>query len=400
MPTNFLFSLATYTLLATAAFGSSTAAAQVPTRSTQPVLAPARDPQTLTPGQPTVGAPEAVAPAAQPAAAPAPAPAVAPAPTGVTAVPAAAPTTSSTSQAATGRDSRAYTAGKFGLVLAGNPLTWLRSADGGTARADVVIESPGPDQIPGKHIAGVKYENISLSTDFQSKAITDWISTSWKTGAARQSGSIVAATYDYNIVSEREFTNALLVETTLPALDAGSKDAALITVKLAPEYTRLKQASGKASTFADNKAAKQWLASNFRFEMTGLDASKVSKIDSFTVRQVSRENPVGEMRDYEKVPGSIEFPNLRITFAASTAASWENWHEDFVVKGNNGADKERNGAIVYLDPTRTAELGRVNLSNCGIFRLSAEKVEAGSEQLRRLVADLYCERMEMAITGK
>jgi hypothetical protein len=71
-----------------------------------------------------------------------------------------------------------------------------------------------------------------------------------------------------------------------------------------------------------------------------------------------------------------------------------------VVKGNNGADKERNGAIVYLDPTRTAELGRVNLSNCGIFRLSAEKVEAGSEQLRRLVADLYCERMEMAITGK
>jgi hypothetical protein len=200
-------------------------------------------------------------------------------------------------------------------------------------------------------------------------------------------------------VSEREFTNALLVETTLPALDAGSKDAALITVKLAPEYTRLKQASGKASTFADNKAAKKWLASNFRFEMTGLDASKVSKIDSFTVRQVSRENSVGEMRDYQKVPGSIEFPNLRITLAASTAGSWENWHEDFVVNGNNGADKERNGAIVYLDPTRTAELGRVNLSNCGIFRLSAEKVEAGSEQLRRLVADLYCERMDF-VTSK
>jgi hypothetical protein len=394
MPTNFLFSLATCTLLATTALGSTTAAAQVPTRSTQPALAPARDPQTLTPGQPTLAAPEAVAPAAQPAAAPAPSPAVAPAPAGVTSVPTAPPATSSTSQAATGRDSRAYTAGKFGLVLGGNPLTWVRSADGGTARADVVVESPGPDQIPGKHISGVKYENISLSTDFQSKAITDWITTSWKAGAVRQSGSIVGASYDYSIVSEREFTDALLVETTLPALDAGSKDAAQIIVKLAPEYTRLKQASGKASSGADAKAAKKWLVFNFRFEMTGLDASKVSKIDSFTVRQISRDNSVGEMRDHEKSPGSIEFPNLRITFAASTAQSWENWHEDFVVKGNNGTDRERNGAIVYLDPTRTAELGRINLSNCGIFRLTSEKLEAGSENVRRMVADLYCERMD------
>jgi hypothetical protein len=400
MPTNFLFSLATCTLLATTALGSSTAAAQVPTRSTQPVLAPARDPQTLTPGQPTVAAPEAVAPAAQPAAAPAPAPAVAPAPAGVTAVPTAPPTTSSTSQAATGRDSRAYTAGKFGLMLGGNPLTWLRSADGGTAWADVVVESPGPDHIPGKHIAGIKYEDISLSTDLQSKAITDWISTSWKGGVPRHSGSIVAATYDYSIVSEREFADALLVETTLPTLDTGSKDAAQITVKLAPEYTRLKQASGKASTIPDSKAPKKWLTSNFRFEMSGLDASKVSRIDSFTVRLISSENPVGEARDYEKVPGSIQFPNLRITFASTTAQSWENWHEDFVVKGNNSADKERNGAIVYLDAMRTAELGRVNLSNCGIFRLTSEKLEAGSEHVRRLVADLYCERMDFSAAAK
>jgi hypothetical protein len=294
-------------------------------------------------------------------------------------------------------DSRAYAAGKFALTLGGTAILWLKRVEGGTATSPVVVESPGADRISAKHIAGVQYENIALTTDLQSKTLNDWIAASWKGGAGRQSGSILAATYDYSIVSEREFTDALLVETTLPTLDVGSKDAAQIIVKLAPEHTRLKPGSGKAA-LTENKAAKRWLLSNFRFEMTGVDGTRVNKIDSFTVRQSTSENPVGEMRDYEKTPSSIEFPNLRITFAASAAQTWLEWHEDFVVKGNNGTDKERNGAIVYLDQSRTAELGRVNLSNCGIFRLAPEKVEAGSENIQRMVAELYCERMDLSVT--
>jgi hypothetical protein len=293
---------------------------------------------------------------------------------------------------------RGYTAGRFGLTLEGMQVGWLKSVEGGTARAEVVVERPGPDRIAAKHIAGVKYDEISLVTGLESKVLNDWIAEAWKGGVQRKSGSVQSADFNYTILSEREFNNALLIETTMPALNAGNKDAAYIQVKLAPEYTRLKSGSGAKAQFSpETKGSKKWSLANFRFEMAGLDGSRVSGIDSFTVRQTVADNPVGEQRSHEKTQGTIEFPDLKITFLASAAQTWVDWHEDFVVKGNNGPDKEKSGAIVFLEASLKAELGRVNLHNCGIYRLAPVKTEAGSEQLARMVANLYCERMELVV---
>lgn len=350
----------TYAGLLTTAVFPRQAFSQVPTAASEPVV--------RVPSRATTGAQPATPQAAQPEAAP---------------------------QAAT---ARSYVAGKFGLTLEGVLIGWLRSAEGGSATSEVVVEKVGSDHIAAKHIAGVSYEQISVVTDLQSKALSDWIAGSWKGSAQRKNGSIQGATYDYTVVSEREFTNALIAETTMPGVDAGSKDAAHITVKLAPEYTRLKTGSGaKAPATLGAKAQKNWLSANFRFEMSGLDGKKVIKIDSFTVRQTAVEHPVGEARDYQKEPGMIVFPNLKITLPAASAQTWVDWHEDFVVKGNNGQGQERSGAIVYLDPTLKSELARVNLSNCGIFKLTPVKVEAGAENIQRLEAGLYCERMELVV---
>ncbi|HEY8198080.1 MAG TPA: phage tail protein [Gemmatimonadales bacterium] len=377
------------------------AVGQVPDPATTPRLAvPARGVAAPLPGQPTTAptaaAPAAAAPAAAAPAEPAPVSA-APPPSGVTQVPPAAapPATASSSQAATA-DKRSYAAGKFGLVLEGTQLGWLKSVEGGTASSEVVVEKVGPDRISAKHIAGVKYKDISFETDLQSKQLIDWIAASWKGNPARKSGSVQAMDYDNKPVSELEFFNALVTETTMPALDGAGKDPLHITVNLSPEYTRAKAGSGaKVSGSPSNQTQKKWLPSNFRFEMAGLDASRVNKIDAFTVKQVVAENPVGEARDYQKEPSAVEFPNLRITLPASYASTWVNWHDDFVVKGNSGTAQERNGAIVYLDPSRKVELGRVNLMNCGIFALDRLKTEANSESIVRMVADLYCERMEL-----
>lgn len=374
--------------------------AQVPEPASVPRLAvparqpvPAAGPIAQTPGQPTTATPAAAPTEA------APVTAVTGAPVGVTPVGAAPASTASSSQAATA-DQRSHTAGKFGLTLEGVQIGWLRSVEGGSATADVIVEKPGPDQMAAKHIARVEYERIALVTDLQSKALNDWIAASWKGNATRKSGSIQGADYNNTVVSEREFSNALLVETTMPALDAGNKDAAHLTVKLAPDYTRLKSGSGaKMQGAPDSKAQKKWLPSNFRFEMAGLDGSRVNKIDSFTVRLTAADNPAGESRDYRRDRGAIEFPNLRVTFSTSSAQTWLAWHEDFVVKGNSGSEQERNGVIVYLDPTMKTELGRVNLSSCGIFRLTPEKVVTGSESISRMIAELYCERMDFVVNA-
>ena len=318
-------------------------------------------------------------------------------PSGVTTVAPAAPAaTSSTAQAATA--SRGYAAGRFALTLGGVAAGNLRSVEGGAATSDVVVERAGPDGIAAKHLGGVRFEEISVVTDLSATTLIDWVAASWKNGFQRKNGSIQTANFDNTIVAEREFTDALVTETTLPTLDAGSKDAGHITVKLAPESTRLTSPSGKMTASA-GKATKSWSLSSFRFEMAGLDGSRVIKIDSFTVRQAPTNAAVGESRDSEKAPGTIQFPNLRISLATSSASTWQDWHEAFVVKGNNGADQERAGAIVYLDAATRAELGRVNLSGCGIYRLTPEAVTAGADAVQRMVAELYCERMELSVKG-
>ena len=265
-------------------------------------------------------------------------------------------------------------------------IGWAKSVEGGDASSEVVVERAGADHIAPKHLANIKYEPITVvMTDLQSRPLSDWIAGSWKGNTSRKNGSIQSMSYDLKVMSELEFLNALIVETTMPALDAGSRESAQITVKLQPEYTRTKPGSGaRASGAIDARSQRRWMPAHFRFEMGGLDGNKVNKIDAFTVRQTLAENPIGEQRDYEKEPGKLEFPNLKITLAASSAQTWVDWHNDFVLKGNNGTAQERSGAIVYLDASRASEVGRVNLSNCGIFRLSQEKGEAGK---RRYPAD-------------
>ena len=171
---------------------------------------------------------------------------------------------------------RLDTAGKFALTLGGVQIGWL-SAAGGEAFGQVVTERVGPDNIALKHLAGVAYEPITLVTDFQSKALMNWIAESWNGKYSRQSGSILDADYDGNIRGEREFFNALIAETTLPALDASAKESAHITVKLAPEYTRLKAGSGAKVASSTVKTTVRWLPSYFRFEMAASMAARSTR---------------------------------------------------------------------------------------------------------------------------
>lgn len=47
---------------------------------------------------------------------------------------------------------------------------------------------------------------------------SDWISASWKQNYQRKAGAVVATDYNYNAKSQRQFTNALLTATTIPAI--------------------------------------------------------------------------------------------------------------------------------------------------------------------------------------
>lgn len=294
-----------------------------------------------------------------------------------------------------GAGPRDYAGGRYALELNGKFIGWVSSVEGGHATSDVVVEKLGPDQLQKKHLAGVKYEDITITFGTgMSQELYDWIKDTFDHKFTRKNGAIIAADYTHREMSRLTFTNAVITEITLPALDASSKDAAKMTLKLSPETTRQTVTVGQPTVGGGFKtsAQKQWLPANFRLKIDGLDAamSRVNKIEALTIKQKVTENPVGESRDYEREPVNLEIPNLVITMAESQADSVYQWHEDFVIKGNNGDDKEKSGTLEYLTPDLKTVLFTLNMRHIGIFR--AEPDSANSS-IRRVKAEMYVEEM-------
>jgi hypothetical protein len=290
---------------------------------------------------------------------------------------------------------RPYVSGNYLLNLDGVPVGFVKSALGGGVTADVIAENAGPSYFTKKHLGGIKYEEFTIRIGLSmNKAVYDWISASWQMKYSRKSGAIISADYDFNAQSERQFSNALIAETTIPAMDGSAKEPAYLTLKLQPELVQYKKATGKVGGDIGKTEQKLWLPSNFRLDIAGLDCTRVNKIDAFTVKQTFATDGVGNARDVQSKPGRLNFPNLKVSLSEAGVQTWVDWHDDFVIKGNNGESNEKNGSLAFLSPNRTTELGRINFFNLGIFRLAFDESDAAPDPIKRVTAELYCERMD------
>jgi phage tail-like protein len=297
-------------------------------------------------------------------------------------------------------DPRNYVSGNYYLNLDGVKCGFLQSVDGGAVSADVVSEPVGPDFYVRKHLGPPRYEEFILQFGLSlAQPLYDWIAAACTNQYQRRNGTIITTDQRLEARSQREFYNALISEITFPDIDASSRQPGYLTLKFAPEYTRYSKASGKVDGPA-RPAPKAWLPANFRLEIAGLDCTKVNKIDTFTIKQSTTSDDIGDARDKLREPGKLEFPNLRITLAEVAAQSWIDWHEDFVIKGNNDSTKERTGSLILLSPNVQQELARINFYNLGIFRLAPTRSEANADQIKRVTAELYCERMEFQMKGQ
>jgi phage tail-like protein len=280
---------------------------------------------------------------------------------------------------------RSYAASRFFLTLDGVECGFLQSAEGGDAVGEVVTVPGGAGAFADKRIGAVRYEDLALQVGMSMTTdLYDWINASWQLEPKPKNGTVAAADVNGSVQQERTFQGALVSDVGLPALDGASKEAAFLTVKLRPEQVADAKAGGRLQTRGAAKQ-KQWVASNFRLEIDGLDCKRVAKIDAFTVRQ--------------STPDTVEFPNLTIALSAASAESWQDWHDDFLVKGNNGPDQERSGSITFLAPDLTTELARVELAGLGLVALRRPAAGAAADQIARVVAELYCERMSLKVAG-
>jgi len=279
--------------------------------------------------------------------------------------------------------SHATARGRFLLTLDGTVCGFVTSAEGGDISAPVIREPVGA--LVRKRLGAPSPEPIVLSFDLSlDKVVYDWIAEFWKGAPAAKSGSVISLDQKNQATSELVFEHAAITATTLPEMDSASKTPSLLTVRLNPAATKRRQASGTVGGIAP-KPSNPWLASNFRLEVDGLDATRVSKIDPLLVA-------AGE-------EGVIDFPDLRVLLSEATAETWSAWHHEFVVEEKNDDSNEKSGSVVFLAPNLKAQLGRVALHGLGIHRLAPQPApDRGAAQIGRLAAELYCESMELAVS--
>jgi hypothetical protein len=302
--------------------------------------------------------------------------------------------------AAVSPDARSLTV-KQGLELDGVLAGWVYSAEGGYATGDVVVEPMGADNIARKHIARPKYEEITVTCGTgMSKGFYDWLKASLGRQALRKNGAILNVDLNNTEVGRLNFSNALVTEIGFPALDAASRDAARITLKLSPELTRLEKPGAKKLP-AEVKVPKRWSPANFRLRIQGLEnaCQRVNKIEALVIKQRFAQAALGDMRDFAKAPAGLEIPNLVIMLPESYAQDFYMWQDDFVVRGNNGPDREKPGVLELLTPDLREVLFTITFNHLGIFKVSPEKIEAGSENIRRVKAEMYCEEIQFDYTA-
>ena len=89
---------------------------------------------------------------------------------------------------------------------------------------------------------------------------------------------------------------------------------------------------------------------------------------------------------------------MKITLSAPSAGSWRAWHDDFVVQGHNDDAHEKSGTLTFLTPDLATELGHLELRHLGIIRLTSD-TSTSDVIATRVTADLYCEQMELRVSG-
>src|SRR5215469_7026024 len=156
---------------------------------------------------------------------------------------------------------RSYVAGRYAIFLDSEMAGWLQSVEGGQAAGDAIAGRLGQYPVETKHIAGVKYEDITLTCGTgMSPHFYEWIKAATDSQYERKNGQIVTCDENFRPMSALDFSNAIITEVSFPALDAASKDAAKMTIKIRPEWTRISaRPGGSVSGMTNTKAQKKWL---------------------------------------------------------------------------------------------------------------------------------------------
>jgi phage tail-like protein len=296
----------------------------------------------------------------------------------------------------TGNENRSYVAAHFALELAGvSNVSTVRSIEGGGLKADVMTYQPGATYERWRQLGKCKFEDIKLQVGTSmSEPFFTWISNFFAGNCERKNGAIVAGDFYYKERARREFTEALITELTFPKLDANDKNTVYMNVTLGVESIDYKKGdeSKTLDMTGNQEAQKAWKACNFTFSLDGFqdECTRVTKIDSFTVKLPVVEYASGGSRTTTKTPTMIEYPNLTFYIPEPDAPAF---NEHFKKRGIQGEVPGRlHGQLTTFDNAWSTKF-TLEFFNCDILSITPDKLDATSEEIKLVKVDLYVERM-------
>ena len=242
---------------------------------------------------------------------------------------------------------------KFAVSIDGKAVP-AQSPSGGYVKADVKTTFPSASGPPQRQISSFGYTNLQVKLGLEiGTPILNWINAALKGSPVTKNGTLIELDDQNRAKSYLDFTNGAISDFIVPGFDASSYIANTFTL----------EASIGKSTFrpGDNTPVqlpnqlKPFLASNFRLKIDGLPTARVRSIAPLSFRRTT--------------PGIVP-TDLAVTFPNVDVDPWRAWADDFIVKGHNGQDKEKQGAIEVMAPNLADVLATLTIKQIGIFELT------------------------------
>jgi hypothetical protein len=287
-------------------------------------------------------------------------------------------------------------AGSFELSLDGaRQSAYVRSCEGGFLKAAVIDESVGPDILHIKHTSTIEIEPFAFEVGLAgSHSILKWIQSSWKKEYTRKHGHLIHGDFNHKGIRSQEFSDALITETTFPALDATSREQPYLKLKMLAEAVKYEPTSIALKGVFD-RAQKEWSLNSFRLIIDDIETNGVSKIEAFTVKQGVKRLYTGGQRLPQIEPTKIEFPNLVVSIAEANSSPIFAWYKNVVVNGQPEPAAGRTGAIEFLSPDRKRVMLHISLANVGIASATLVASQGNQNATKMCKFELYVGSMEI-----
>jgi hypothetical protein len=241
---------------------------------------------------------------------------------------------------------------KFAVSIDGQAVP-AQSPSGGYVKAEVRTTFPGASGPPQRQISSFGYTNLQVELGLEvGTPILNWVNAALNGNPVTKNGTLIELDDKNRAQSYLDFTNGAIADFVVPGFDGSSHAANTFTLEAAIERSTFRP--GDNAPVQLPTRSKPFLASNFRLKIDGLPTTRVRLIGPLSFRPTN--------------PGIVP-TDLVVTFSKVDIDPWRAWADDFIVKGNNGQDKERQGAIEVMAPNLADILATLTIKQIGIFEL-------------------------------